>query len=101
MRSRVHQIPAFSLGTFGVHHSYHNCFAQDFQESFIYLFRTSTRYIVLPAMTDALCGPSNPLQSFQKHAQADRTLLQDRISGPRHSPAQASFTAVLLLLDCG
>jgi hypothetical protein len=51
-------------------------------------------------MADALCGPSNPLQSFQKHTQADRTLLQDRISGPRHSPAQASFTAVLLLLDC-
>jgi hypothetical protein len=85
----------------GVHQSHDNSFAQDFQESFVYLFHTSPRYVVLPTMADALCGPSNPLQSFQKHAQADRTLLQDRISGPRHSPAQASFTAVLPLLDCG
>jgi hypothetical protein len=60
----------------------------------------ASRYVALPAMADALCGPSNPLQSFQKHAYADRTLLQDRISGPRHSPAQASLTTVLLLLDC-
>ena len=30
-------------------------------------------------MADAYCGPSNPLQSFQKHAQADRTLQQDRL----------------------
>ncbi|KAI9699036.1 MAG: hypothetical protein M1836_003225 [Candelina mexicana] len=29
-------------------------------------------------MTDALCGPSNPLQNFQKHTTVDRTLQQDR-----------------------
>lgn len=39
-------------------------------------------------MADALCGPSNALQSFQKHSQVDRTLQQDRLTGPRHSPAQ-------------
>jgi hypothetical protein len=30
-------------------------------------------------MADALCGPSNPLQNFQKHNQVDRTLQQDRL----------------------
>jgi hypothetical protein len=38
-------------------------------------------------MADALCGPSNALQSFQKHTTVDRTLQQDRLVG-RHSPAQ-------------
>ncbi|PGH28366.1 hypothetical protein GX50_08899 [[Emmonsia] crescens] len=38
-------------------------------------------------MTDALCGPSNALQSFQKHTSVDRTLQQDRILS-RQSPAQ-------------
>ncbi|DAA73711.1 TPA_exp: Uncharacterized protein A8136_4145 [Trichophyton benhamiae CBS 112371] len=38
-------------------------------------------------MADALCGPSNALQNFQKHASVDRTLQQDRIS-TRQSPAQ-------------
>jgi hypothetical protein len=40
-------------------------------------------------MADALCGPSNALQSFQKHTTVDRTLQQDRLVG-RHSPAQVS-----------
>ena len=39
-------------------------------------------------MADALCGPSNALQSFQKHTSVDRTLQQDRFTGPRQSPAQ-------------
>lgn len=43
-------------------------------------------------MADALCGPVNPLASFQKHTQIDRTLQQDRLSGPRHSPAQGFRT---------
>ncbi|ODM22176.1 hypothetical protein SI65_03022 [Aspergillus cristatus] len=30
-------------------------------------------------MSDALCGPSNALQNFQKHASVDRTLQQDRL----------------------
>lgn len=38
-------------------------------------------------MADALCGPSNPLQSFQKHTSVDRTLQQDRLAS-RHSPSQ-------------
>ncbi|GAB7339007.1 hypothetical protein MBLNU457_5673t1 [Dothideomycetes sp. NU457] len=38
-------------------------------------------------MSDAFCGPSNPLQNFQKHTQADRTLQQDRLTS-RGSPAQ-------------
>ena len=40
-------------------------------------------------MAEALCGPSNPLQSFQKHASTDRTLQQDRFL-PSRSPIQAS-----------
>lgn len=39
-------------------------------------------------MADALCGPSNPLQSFKNHSQIDRTLQQDRIAGARHAPTQ-------------
>ncbi|KAL5332445.1 hypothetical protein BJX70DRAFT_404601 [Aspergillus crustosus] len=30
-------------------------------------------------MSDALCGPSNALQNFQKHTAVDRTLQQDRL----------------------
>jgi hypothetical protein len=40
-------------------------------------------------MADALCGPSNALQNFQKHSSVDRTLQQDRLVG-RHSPSQVS-----------
>ncbi|KAL1965143.1 hypothetical protein VTN77DRAFT_6056 [Rasamsonia byssochlamydoides] len=38
-------------------------------------------------MADAICGPSNALQSFQKHTSVDRTLQQDRLV-TRQSPAQ-------------
>lgn len=38
-------------------------------------------------MADALCGPSNALQNFQKHTTVDRTLQQDRLVG-RHTPSQ-------------
>ncbi|PWY93818.1 peroxin-20 [Aspergillus sclerotioniger CBS 115572] len=38
-------------------------------------------------MGDALCGPSNALQNFQKHASVDRTLQQDRFIA-RQSPSQ-------------
>ncbi|PYH53148.1 protein pex20 [Aspergillus niger CBS 101883] len=41
-------------------------------------------------MSDALCGPSNALQNFQKHASVDRTLQQDRIIS-RQSPSQQGF----------
>jgi hypothetical protein len=44
-------------------------------------------------MADALCGPANPLASFQKHSQVDRTLQQDRLTGARHSPAQGFRSA--------
>ncbi|OXV10633.1 hypothetical protein Egran_01602 [Elaphomyces granulatus] len=37
-------------------------------------------------MADALCGPSNALQDFQKHASVDRTLQQDRLIN-RQSPS--------------
>ncbi|KZM24443.1 uncharacterized protein EKO05_0001554 [Ascochyta rabiei] len=43
-------------------------------------------------MADALCGPSNALQNFQKHTSVDRTLQQDRLVG-RHSPAQGFRSA--------
>ncbi|KAL8693009.1 MAG: hypothetical protein Q9218_002066 [Villophora microphyllina] len=42
-------------------------------------------------MADALCGPSNPLQSFQKYATTDRALQQDRLVS-RQSPAQGFRT---------
>lgn len=45
----------------------------------------------LIAMADALCGPSNALQNFQKHTSVDRTLQQDRLIG-RHSPAQVRWS---------
>ncbi|KAF2003239.1 hypothetical protein P154DRAFT_100626 [Amniculicola lignicola CBS 123094] len=38
-------------------------------------------------MADALCGPSNALQNFQKHTSVDRTLQQDRLA-QRQSPSQ-------------
>ncbi|KAJ9647868.1 hypothetical protein H2199_001644 [Coniosporium tulheliwenetii] len=38
-------------------------------------------------MADALCGPSNALQNFQKHTSVDRTLQQDRLTS-RASPSQ-------------
>ena len=37
-------------------------------------------------MADALCGPSNALQNFQKHTTVDRTLQQDRLTS-RQSPS--------------
>ncbi|KAF2495817.1 hypothetical protein BU16DRAFT_526365 [Lophium mytilinum] len=39
-------------------------------------------------MADALCGPANPLQNFQKHTAVDRTLQQDRLIS-RQSPSQS------------
>ncbi|KAL4879805.1 hypothetical protein BJY04DRAFT_193019 [Aspergillus karnatakaensis] len=38
-------------------------------------------------MSDALCGPSNALQNFQKHTAVDRTLQQDKLIS-RPSPSQ-------------
>jgi len=43
------------------------------------------------AMADGMCGPSNPLQNFQKQSTIDRTLQQDRLVS-RASPSQVSFT---------
>ncbi|KAL8653957.1 MAG: hypothetical protein Q9226_003627 [Calogaya cf. arnoldii] len=42
-------------------------------------------------MADALCGPSNALQNFQKHTSVDRTLQQDRLRS-RQSPLQGFRT---------
>ncbi|KAI9814397.1 MAG: hypothetical protein M1827_003253 [Pycnora praestabilis] len=39
-------------------------------------------------MGDAICGPSNPLQNFQKQTQADRTLQQDRLASRSTSSSQ-------------
>ena len=43
-------------------------------------------------MAEALCGPSNALQGFQKHASVDRTLQQDRINS-RLSLAEVYLSA--------
>ncbi|CAL8583843.1 hypothetical protein XPA_009459 [Xanthoria parietina] len=42
-------------------------------------------------MADALCGPSNALQNFQKHTTVDRTLQQDRLRS-RQTPLQGFRT---------
>ena len=46
-------------------------------------------------MADALCGPSNALQSLQKQTSVDRTLQQDRLA-TRRAPAEVSHAAVSL-----
>ncbi|MCJ1456937.1 hypothetical protein MMC28_007303 [Mycoblastus sanguinarius] len=43
-------------------------------------------------MADALCGPSNALQTFQKHTSTDKTLQQDRLA-TRQNPAEAFRSA--------
>ncbi|QIX01856.1 hypothetical protein AMS68_007373 [Peltaster fructicola] len=43
-------------------------------------------------MSEAMCGPSNPLQQFKQQTQLDRTLQQDRLA-TRHSPAQGFRSA--------
>ncbi|KAE8376497.1 hypothetical protein BDV26DRAFT_265433 [Aspergillus bertholletiae] len=51
-------------------------------------------------MSDALCGPSNALQNFQKHASVDRTLQQDRlISRQSHSQGFRSQNPSESILD--
>ncbi|PLB54332.1 peroxin-20 [Aspergillus steynii IBT 23096] len=51
-------------------------------------------------MSDALCGPSNALQNFQKNASVDRTLQQDRlVSRQPHSQGFRSQAASQGLLD--
>jgi hypothetical protein len=46
-------------------------------------------------MADALCGPSNALQNFQKHTAVDRTLQQDRIVN-RHPSTQVPLFTIRL-----
>lgn len=43
-------------------------------------------------MSDALCGPSNPLQQFKQQTQLDRSLQQDRFAS-RASPSQGFRSA--------
>lgn len=52
---------------------------------------TSLAFRLLRTMADALCGPSNALQSFQKHTAVDRTLQQDRLA-LRQSSTQVAAT---------
>lgn len=46
-------------------------------------------------MADALCGPSNALQTFQKQTSVDRTLQQERFT-TRQSPAEVCHDALSL-----
>ena len=55
----------------------------------------------IKTMADAICGPSNPLQNFQKHTALDRTLQHDRLTAGRHqeevsSPCQSLISPVLI-----
>ncbi|KXL45876.1 hypothetical protein M433DRAFT_156659 [Acidomyces richmondensis BFW] len=44
----------------------------------------------MSSSTDALCGPSNPLQQLKNHTSLDRTLHQDRLTtSPTPHPGQA------------
>ena len=47
-------------------------------------------------MADALCGPSNALQTFQKQTSVDRTLQQDRLAA-RQAQLEVGCHAPLLL----
>ena len=47
-------------------------------------------------MVDALCGPSNALQNFQKQTSVDRTLQQDRVIA-RQGPAEVCHDLLSLL----
>ena len=49
-------------------------------------------------MGDALCGPSNALQNFQKHTSVDRTLQQDRLTS-RQSPGQVGEPCKISVFD--
>ncbi len=51
------------------------------------------------SMADALCGPSNALQTFQKHSGVDRTLQQDRLAACQ-SPAEVCCLRPKDSLDC-
>jgi len=42
-------------------------------------------------MADALCGPSNPLQTFQKQTSFDGSLQQDRLAA-RQAQAEVIYT---------
>jgi hypothetical protein len=65
-------------------------FAAAPSQIFFYVVKHAvTAFSFFETMADALCGPSNALQSFQKHTTVDRTLQQDRLVG-RHSPSQVS-----------
>ena len=47
-------------------------------------------------MADSLCGPSNPIQAFQKETSVDRTLQRDRIASNRPFK-QVSFASSVLI----
>jgi hypothetical protein len=49
-------------------------------------------------MSDALCGPSNALQNFQKHTSVDRTLQQDRLTS-RQAPGQVGGSLKALVFS--
>jgi len=68
--------------------------------SLLYLLVFALGYnflFLLSKMADALCGPSNALQSFQKHASVDRTLQQDRLTS-RQSPTEVSTSSITRIL---
>lgn len=49
-------------------------------------------------MADALCGPSNPLQNFQKATSVDRTLQQDRLRS--HLPSHVGQVCNFYVKGC-
>lgn len=65
---------------------------------FLRIGHTTTYHIAILSrfpsiMGDALCGPSNALQNFQKHASVDRTLQQDRLTSRQPSSQVSSWRA--------
>ena len=71
-----------------------SCFFFLLQKIFSFFSLTSYRE-PQSIMADALCGPSNALQSFQKQTSVDRTLQQDRIIA-RQAPAEVHLPAIKL-----
>jgi hypothetical protein len=52
-------------------------------------------------MADALCGPSNALQNFQKHTTIDRTLQQDRLISRQSPPQVKNCLRLYTLISSG
>lgn len=78
--------------------SYSHIYTTTTSTASAYTASTTSRPSTPAIMGDAMCGPSNPLQNFQKHTSVDRTLQQDRLTS-RQSPAQVCTDSLVLYIQ--